>query len=466
MLKLLKLSKLSPLRLAWPCLTLALLWAPASALEVRNPVKPLPHAAYIWHRAWSPPLLEAIAQSAPLLDHYRLLALHSPACVRTCHLAPLQRMQFDVQALRASGKPLWLVVRLDAALPPNASARSNTIAQMMALVQEVRQQGLPVHGLEIDHDAALRQLPAYTLFLKEVATALAQITDASRPPLQLSITALPAWLESRDLENLLSSVQQVVFQLHGVDGFVSRSRKLKQSRQDLKFFDAQQAQAWHRAFAARSPVPYWLALPNYGYRLELEPGSRPNLHRVQGEGKSEPASGQSVEVESEAAQLALFLQQLPKASGGRAAQGIIWFRQPGLQDKRIWSLASWHSFLRGQYAQPGFTLVAQRTQRAQGGGEYRLQLKNTGAVDAKLPPQIRLYAECMPTVGPSSQVNAGSGAAYQAHSLTVGGQSQLRWLRQHAGVLRVGAVLELGTLQCKETEQALAEKLEVVQILP
>ena len=83
---------------------------------------------------------------------------------------------------------------------------------------------------------------------------LARLRGLLPPSLKLSITALPAWLDSPELPALLEAVDSSVLQVHAV------------SNPRLGLFNPRQARDWAARWGQVSDKPFYLALP-YGVAL-------------------------------------------------------------------------------------------------------------------------------------------------------------------------------------------------------
>ena len=165
------------------------------------PQKVFDQQLYIWQRQWRPAHAEALAQTRTQFSTLRVLALQAQP------QEGWTRARIDAAMLKADGRPIIAVVRLDGQLPQLDSAAIH--GQIQQLLSDWQAAGLVVAGLEIDHDCASARLPAYA----ELLTELRQELPAQ---LKLSITALPAWLASPTLEKLLTSVDSSVLQVHAV----------------------------------------------------------------------------------------------------------------------------------------------------------------------------------------------------------------------------------------------------------
>lgn len=326
----------------------------------------LSHDAYIWQRVWTPAVTAAMRGSGDAIHAWRVLAAQTDAA------GHLQRFAPDRAALVASGKPVVLVVRIDGQLPQ--WDEDALLADTLALWRDWQASDAPLAGLEIDHDCGTARLPAYTHFLARLRAALP-------PRTRLSITALPAWLRSPALDQMLATVDESVLQVHAV----------RDPRAGL--FDPALARQWAIDYAARSDKPFLLALPNYGSRVSWDAQGR--LAAVASEAVVLDMRNDSHELLAQPYQLADFLQALRK-DPPRHLQGIAWFRLPTAQDLRAWSLPTWLAVIRGEPLQ---AQVDARMQPGDVAGAYDVRLHNDGRVDAALPARVDLPAGCSPADG-------------------------------------------------------------------
>ncbi len=118
----------------------------SSTLPAGAPPSPLPHDAYIWQRAWTPQVIAAARRSADLVRTWRVLVAEADSAGRW--------LKVDVawDALRATGRPIVAVVRIDGRL--DDPRLESLLAQIAA--------DLPAgaSGLEIDYDCPTSNLVA------------------------------------------------------------------------------------------------------------------------------------------------------------------------------------------------------------------------------------------------------------------------------------------------------------------
>ncbi|MEK1908099.1 MAG: DUF3142 domain-containing protein [Pseudomonas sp.] len=373
-------------------------------LAACSPPHALDQQLYIWQRQWRPAHAEALAQSHADFSTLRVLALQAHPEAGWARAYP------DLQLLKRDGRPLVAVVRLDGQLPqldPRAIGE-----QIASLLHDWQAAGIQLAGLEIDHDCATARLPAYATLLRDLRRQLPA-------ELKLSITALPAWLASDQLEQLLASVDSSVLQVHAVSD----------PRRGL--FDAEQAQHWAEEYAARSPSPFLLALPAYGVALLDSPAGAP---RVEGEAPLRQG-GARRELQADPQHVASLLAEL-RNDPPPGLSGIIWFRLPLAGDRRAWPIDTLLAVVRGQPLRPALNVQLQ-----QNGPISELHVFNNGTLPSALPARIEL---------PAQDCEAADGVgAYRVETSPQG----LRFTRQHPGQLAAGSQRALGWARCAQIDQ-------------
>ncbi|CAH0272911.1 hypothetical protein SRABI123_03700 [Pseudomonas sp. Bi123] len=317
---------------------------------------PLDQQLYVWQRQWTPAHDAALRDSHTDFSTLRVLALQA------FPQSGWSRARIDPALLKRDGRPLIAVVRLDGQL--NGLDRDEVTAQIQQVLSDWQGQGLILSGVEIDHDAGNARLPAYREFL----THLRGVLPASLP---LSITALPAWLDSSELPALLATVDSSVLQVHAVSD----------PRRGL--FDPAQAWQWVRAWSRNTSKPFYLALPAYGVALLPGAGGAPVVE-----------SEVPIEQGGERRELLADPQQLSKLGAELRADppahlaGLIWFRLPLANDRRAWSLTTLIAVARGDTldSRMGLKLSAQD-------GLYDISLSNQGNLDSAWPERLTLAVQ-------------------------------------------------------------------------
>jgi hypothetical protein len=336
-----------------------------------NAQSPLEHDAYIWQRSWRAPLLESIAANKDLVRSWRVLAAQvSPT-------GKLMPVTVQTKALEESGRQLVMVVRIDGQLPNFDQTR--LLDQVLALHRRWRDQGLTIAGLEIDHDCGTAKLPGYAQFLEQLRSRLDRGT-------QLSITALPVWISSRHLADVLGAVDESVLQVHSVQNPANG------------LFEPVQAGKWIADYAKKSPTDFRVALPNYGSRVGFDDSG--NVTFVE----SESALGRGATNAQEIVVAPESVRQLMLAVNGNRPKNLLgyaWFRLPTDADQRAWSIATWRAVIQGKPLTPAARITARPTSDPK---LFDLIAQNTGDTDVSPPTRIKLAGNCSDADGVSGYV--------------------------------------------------------------
>ncbi|ALQ00518.1 DUF3142 domain-containing protein [Pseudomonas brassicacearum] len=368
------------------------------------PAPALDQQLYIWQRQWTKAHEPALRQSRGDFSSLRVLALQAfPG-------AGWSRARIDPALLKADGRPLIAVIRLDGQL--KTLDQDEVIAQIQQVLGDWQAQGLIPVGVEIDHDAGNARLPAYGKFLGQ----LRQVLPAN---VRLSITALPAWLDSPALPGLLETADSSVLQVHAVSD----------PRQGL--FDPKQARRWTQRWNEVTKKPFYLALPAYGVALLTQENGAPV---VESEVPIDRA-GERRELLADPQQVAGLAVDL-RADPPKHLAGLIWFRLPLAGDRRAWSLTTLGAVARGDNLDSRLAL-----QWEEQGGLYDIRLVNQGNLDSPWPQRLTL------AVGACDGVDALAGYTLQQ---TPG---LLTFTRIQEGRLAAGSQRAIGWARCTKIDQ-------------
>lgn len=316
---------------------------------------PLDQQLYIWQRQWTPAHDAALRNSHADFSTLRVLALQA------FPNAGWHRARINAPLLKADGRPLIAVIRLDGQL--KSLDQDQVTTQIVQVLADWQAQGLSLSGVEIDHDAGNARLPAYAEFLTHLRAALPA-------HMALSITALPAWLGSAQLPALVQTVDSSVLQVHAVSD----------PRRGL--FDPEQALKWAKGWARVTDKPFYLALPAYGVALLADDGGAP---LVESEVPIE-RSGERRELLADPLQLSQLAKALQDDPPAHLA-GLIWFRLPLANDRRAWSLTTLRAVARGEALTSRLGLLF-----SEQNGLYDIRLGNNGNLDSAWPARITVKA--------------------------------------------------------------------------
>jgi hypothetical protein len=317
---------------------------------------PLDQQLYVWQRQWTPAHEAALQDSRADFSTLRVLALQA------FPQAGWSRARIDPALLKRDGRSLIAVIRLDGQLQ---SLNQNEVTQQIQqLISDWQGQGLALAGVEIDHDAGNARLADYREFLVHLRSVLP-------PSMALSITALPAWLDSPELPGLLSTVDSSVLQVHAVSD----------PRRGL--FDPDRARQWAMAWSRITSKPFFLALPAYGVALLPSVDGAPV---VESEVTIE-SNGQRQELLANPLQLSK-LAALLRADPPAHLAGLIWFRLPLANDRRAWSLTTLRAVSRGEVLRSHLALNLTQHERL-----FDISISNEGNLDSAWPERVTLAVE-------------------------------------------------------------------------
>ncbi len=385
-------------------------WFPLWALLLLAGCKPDPSVVldqqlYIWQRQWRPAHEQALARSRADFSTLRVLALQAQP------KAGWSRARVDLAQLKADGRPVIAVIRLDGQLA--ALDLDKTRAQVAQLLADWQAGGVTPTGLEIDHDSGSARLPGYTDFLVKLRSLVP-------PSLKLSITALPAWLDSPQLPALLQAVDSSVLQVHAV------------SNPKLGLFNPGQARDWAERWGRVSDKPFYLALPAYG--VALLPDAEDGVPVVESE-VALNQGGERSELLADPQQLATLARQL-RAKPPAHLAGLIWFRLPLPGDRRAWSLTTLQAVARGEALSSQWQVALSARE-----GLYDIRLDNLGNLDQPLPARVELNAE------QCDGVDGLNGYTLQQTA------KQLIFTRQSSARIAAGGQRALGWARCTRIDQ-------------
>lgn len=273
----------------------------------KNPPSVLQQDIYIWQRVWTPALLESLQTITSSVQHLHVLAAEFDVDEKAVSI------RVDFSALQNSTLPIYAVVRIDGR--SNEILNAHTHANISALA-EIWQKKLPaLAGIEIDYDCPTAQLPHYVQFLKQLRAAIPS-------PLKLVNTALPTWIESPVLSELLMQTDSSILQVHAV----------LNPQQGL--FDEVQALAWVKSYKKIATKSFQVALPAYGSKVVFSADGK--IISIQSEQLTMTNSNHALELNADPNTIAKFIQSL----SANQITNIIWFRLPTSEDQRAWSITT------------------------------------------------------------------------------------------------------------------------------
>ena len=286
----------------------AILFPRAAAAQ---PPPPLPHQVYVWQRAWTGPVREAVAQHAT--NFACLVALAAEVSWRSQQPA-LARVSLDYAALAEAKIPVGLALRIGPWPGPfstNDPAATFLTSLAAALVEEAKAKDLIPSELQIDFDCAASKLDGYRVWVEAIRRKVAGTPVA--------ITALPSWLNESSFPALA----------HAADGYVLQVHSLERPADMDAPFTLCDPGAARRAVerAGKIGAPFRVALPTYGYLLAFDAAGHFAGLSAEGPGRDWPEGAQLREARTDPVAMAQLVQEW-NSNRPAALRGIIWYRLP------------------------------------------------------------------------------------------------------------------------------------------
>ncbi|HUA24551.1 MAG TPA: DUF3142 domain-containing protein [Steroidobacteraceae bacterium] len=365
---------------------------------------PLSQQAYVWQRTWTSAVSQAVRDVPRSVSVWRVLVAETDAT------GGWRRFDPDVTALESGHRALIAVIRIDG---QRRVADADLLAGDILRTFETLPDGV-WGSLEIDYDCPTNGLSRYARLLTDLRSGLPS-------DIGLSITALPAWIGSDHLRDLLSIPDQSVLQVHSV---IDPHRGL---------FDPTLARAWIEAYARVSPRPFSVALPDYGSRVEFDTKGR--LVDVISEDEDPGPERAGEELQADPVSVAGFLAAL-RVNHPSSLRGVVWFRLPVEGDQRSWSTATWRRVMSGEALMPRLVIGVLKDSY----GAYQIRLSNSGNVDAPMPGLVVVPVGCPEADGEDLY------EVQQRADRTVWRLSAARWLP-------VGHSVRVGWIRCRFEEK-------------
>lgn len=337
-----------------PLLTLLLCACAAKGERARGPV---PQQVYVWQRAWTPAVIDAVRSHGPAFERVVLLGAEVTFSGGVARAAwP------DWTGTVLQGRGVGLAVRIgdDRHALEHGSQLSDIVWQTL---ERARAKGLSVAELQIDHDCPTSRLPAYRKWLLQLRSRV--------PGVVLTITALPAWLGAAEWPALAASVDGFVLQVHALTAPARPG-------QPIRLCDSAAALAAVER-AAEAGQPFRVALPTYAYDAVFDINQRLLGVLAETPEPALPAERGRVRLAPQPAEIAGLVRGW-QADRPAMLQGIIWFRLPVAGDVRNWAWPTLDAVRQGIEPKADVRVRAVTT-----GGLVELTAENRGDADGELP---------------------------------------------------------------------------------
>lgn len=350
--------------------SLALGWLARWDGPVRRDHGTLDQQAYVWQREWTDPVEQAIAQAPPQLR--RLVVLHAELTFRirgdgvlTTDVAAAE-VRWD--ALARSQWQVGLAIRVRSfAGPFSQDGQAVDVLERVARngIDQANRAGLSVAEVQIDFDAASRQLRNYARWIRGLRKRLA--------PLPVTFTALASWTRQADFPELARAGDGFVLQVHGLDP----------QRPDAVIRPAEATQAVERA--ALAGVDFKVALPTYGHLVARDAAG--TLVGIASEGPEPnwPADATVAVVQAQPNEMVALVRRWQADRPARLT-GVVWYRLPVVGDRLNWHAETFAQVTETTRVEPILEVRIPRPER----GLVEIDLHNAGTDQALLESPIAL----------------------------------------------------------------------------
>jgi len=322
--------------------------------------QPLPHQVYVWQRAWTPPVGEAVAKHA---TNFAETAVLLAEVSWKDKIPQITRADVDFPTLAKTHCAVGLVLRVG---PFNGELATNPppvnfLASLAAsLVAEARKNQIEPVELQIDFDCATAKLDDYRAWLAVVQKHIA--------PLPVTITALPSWLESPAFAPLATLATNYVLQVHSLT---------KPENINAPFLLCDPAVAKRAvAKAGEIGVPFRVALPTYTYIVAFNPAGKFIGLSAESPRSDWPEGTQLREMSANPLAMSA-LVEIWNTNRPAAMRGVIWYRLPVAADNLNWRWPTLGAIVAGREPRESFHADARRVEA----GLVEISLVNDGELD-------------------------------------------------------------------------------------
>jgi len=287
--------------------------------------------AYVWQRAWTQPVRDAVSAHA---TNFSELVLLRGEITWNGSKPELVRVGVDKSLLADLKRPVGLALRIGTYPGPfttNDAAIQFICDTAAGFIADARTNGIVLAELQLDFDCASSKLDGYRVWVETVQRRVA--------PVPVTITALPNWLKKPAFKMLASVATNYILQVH--------------SAERPKSFEAEyslcEPQAARRAVerAGKLGVPFRVALPTYGYEMAFDPRGEFISLAAEGPRPDWPTNAMIREVDSNAGEISGLIRDWT-ANRPAAMRGVIWYRLPITTDKHNWDWRTLNAVMSGR----------------------------------------------------------------------------------------------------------------------
>lgn len=332
----------------------------------------IPHEIYVWQRHWDPMLSKAIEQAAAQASGFSVLA--AEVSWKAGQVDRVVYVPIDYSTLKATQKSVGLALRIGPYSGPFDKCNSATTlltSLAASLVTDAQSAGIKSMELQIDFDCAESKLNGYCEWVRAFREKI--------HPIPVTITVLPCWLKQKAFVDLVRAADAFVLQVHSLE-------RPKSPEAPITLCDCAAALQWVEK-AARTGIPFRVALPTYGYLVAFNNEGR--FIGLCAEGPLQAWSGDTTLriVRSDPIAMAKLVQSWQR-DRPRSMRGVIWYRLPIESDRLNWRWATLSAIMDGQIPREKLQVEVEYPQ------PELAEIVLTNGGEADLSAEVRIEIEC------------------------------------------------------------------------
>jgi hypothetical protein len=305
---------------------------------------PSQNAIYVWQEVWGSKMSPALERAKGRSDAFWVYAAEA-----TCDKGILKErfIPADWKTLSQTGKPVVAVVRMGVKFssllktPRRTEVARHLDAAFRRIERSAQNAFVRLDGFQLDYDCPTARLDDYR--------ALANSLRIINPRRRISLTTLPAWLDHNEFRALVRGADFFVLQAHSIE-------RPKTPGQPLILCDTAKIPHWVR-LAGNCGVPFYLALPTYGYNVVYDP--KGEFAGIVSENRAilRPKEGYRVEqIMADPEAIAETVRSLT-IKHPRQLAGFAWFRLPVDTDRMNWSWPTLSAVIDGRAPRSAFRVT-------------------------------------------------------------------------------------------------------------
>lgn len=303
------------------------------------------HEAYLWQRVHSPAVQRAITLHG---TNFQRLVVLAAEVAWPGGRAGVTRAKLNYPVLASSGVPIGLALRIGPCPPrvlEDSASRVYLVNLSEQLLREAAAAGLRVTEFQLDFDCAESRLTHYRKWVEAIR---ARIT-----PIQLTITALPAWLNRSAFVELARAADGLVLQVHSLERPKSFADPAPLCDPDNALKSVEQC--------ARFGRPFRVALPTYSYLLAFSTNDTFIGLSAEGPAKNWPPSARVRELSSDPVAISGLLTRL-RSNPPPWMSGVIWYRLPCDDDTLNWRWPTLRAMVESRLPRKSFRAELRRVE--------------------------------------------------------------------------------------------------------